>query len=583
MNINPLSSAIPMRRLHACIRFFLICLFFYIAMLSLVSAEVAADKQLVVGSEEEYPPFSIGYADETADGFTVELWKAVAAKAKLDYVIRVRPFKTLLSDIKTGKVDVLINLAQSEDRKGFVDFTIPHVTVSGGIFVRKSTGNIRSENDLNGKEVIVLNGDLAQSYALTKPWGANLTLVDSASAGFNLLAAGKHDAMVISKLAGEKTIKQLQLDNVKLVDANLGFQQKFSFAVAKGNSDLLAKINEGMALVKESGEYDAIYNKWFAIYHIDPPLFSNAFYISIMFTVLAVLLAAYLFYIRVSERRQSLNLIREANKNFESVLSAASQFSIIATDLQGKITTFNTGASHLLGYRAEDVVGKLHIIQLHYRAELELRRAKQSEYFRRSLSEFEALVFKSLTGEFDKFDCEYVAKGGKRINVTVNISPVKNPEDLIIGYLFIAQDITERKKLEAAQVQYLDKLRQSEAHKSAILECAPDAIMIMNEDGYFVEFNPAAEKIFDYQRSEVIGRKLSDLIMPAANRARYEEEMKTYIKSGNSVILGRRIVITAMGRNHSEFQLEMTVVPFDLDDSQHFLAYARDVSNTKEP
>lgn len=544
-----------------------------------VLAEVSSDKVLVVGSEEEYPPFSIGYTDQTADGFTVELWKAVAAKSKLAYVIHVKPFKSLLTDIRSGQVDVLINLAQSDDRKKFVDFTIPHVTVSGGIFIRKSSHDVRSEDDLNGKEVIVINADLAQSYALTKPWGAHLTLVDSASEAFSLLASGKHDAIVISKLAGERTIKQLQIDNVKLVDANLGFQQKFSFAVTKGNSDLLAKINEGLSLVKESGEYDAIYNKWFAIYHLDPPLFGNAFYISLVFTALAVLVAVYLFYIRVAERRQSLDLIREANKNFESVLSAASQFSIIATDLQGLITTFNTGAQALLGHTSEDIVGKKTITQLHNRAELELRRSKQSEYFRRSLSEFDALVFKSLMGEYDKFECEYVSINGNRIPVIVNVSPVKSSDDTVIGFLFIAQDITERKKLEGAQIQYLDKLRQSEAHKSAILECAPDAIMIMNQDGNFVEFNPAAEKIFDYQRSEVIGRKVSDLIMSAANRSRHEEGMKAYIKSGKSSIMGRRIVLSAMRRGGSEFQLEMTVVPFDLDDNHHFLAYARDITS----
>lgn len=567
------------KHLLVLLRSLLVLMTLCLSLLQAAQAEVGSNNVLVVGSEEEYPPFSIGYTDQTADGFTVELWKAVAAKSQLAYVIHVKPFKSLLTDMKSGHVDVLINLAQSDERKQFVDFTVPHVTVSGGIFIRKSSNEIRSERDLNDKEIIVINGDLAQNYALTQPWGAHLTLVDSASEAFNLLASGQHDAIVISKLAGEKTIKQLQIDNVKLVDANVGFQQKFSFAVAKGNADLLAKINEGLALVKESGEYDAIYNKWFAIYHLDPPLFGNAFYISIVFTVLAILVAVYLFYVRATERRQSLDLIREANKNFESVLSAASQFSIIATDLQGLITTFNSGAHALLGHTPEEIVGKVSIIRLHNRAELELRRSKQSEYFRRSLSEFDALVFKSLMGEYDKFECEYVSINGHRVPVIVNVSPVKNSDDTVIGFLFIAQDITDRKKLESAQIQYLDKLRQSEAHKSAILECAPDAIMIMNQDGHFVEFNPAAEKMFDYQRAEVIGRKVADLIMHPADRARHEEGMKAYIKSGKSAILGRRITITGMRRGGGDLLLEMTVVPFDLDDDHHFLAYARDVTN----
>lgn len=550
-----------------------------IACWSVANAAQVSGKTLIVGSEEEFPPFSIGYTDDAADGFTVELWRAVADKSGLAYTIRVKPFKTLLTDIKTGDVDVLINLAQSDERRQFVDFTIPHVTVSGGIFVRKSTSDISSEHDLSGKTVIVLNGDLAQNYAKEVSWGKRLILVDTAAEAFSLLASGKHDAIVISKLAGEKTIKQLQLDNVKLLNANVGFEQKFSFAVAKGNSDLLAKINEGMALVKESGEYDAIYNKWFAIYNLDPPLFGDAFYVSITFTVLAVILVLYLLYTRTAERKQSFNLIQQANRNYEELLSAATQFSIIATDMQGMITTFNRGAESLLGYPAAAVIRQLSIVTLHNRAELELRRSAQSEYFKRSLSEFDALVFKALLGAYDSFECEYVTLDAQRVSVQLNVSPIKSEDDTIIGFLFMAQDITERKKLEGIQVQYLDKLRQSEEYKTAILECAPDAIIIMSSDGLFVEFNPAAERMFDYQRAEVIGKLVADLIIPSDHRKRHDEGMKTYIRTGVSQILGRRIVVPALRRDGSQIMIEMTVVPFDIDEEQHFLAYARQLES----
>lgn len=539
--------------------------------------EISNLKTLVVGSEEEFPPFSIGYTDETADGFTVELWRAVAEKSNLQYAVRVKPFKTLLSDIKSGEVDVLINLAQSDERRQFVDFTIPHVTVSGGIFVRKSSRSIQSENDLNGKEVIVLNGDLAHSYAMKQSWGNHLTLADSASEAFSLLASGQHDAIVISKLTGEKTIKQLQLDNVKLLNASVGFEQKFSFAVVKGNADLLAKINEGMALVKESGEYDAIYNKWFAIYNLTPPLFSNAIYVTSAFTVIAVILIAYLLYTRTTERKQSLNLIKQANRNYEELLSAATQFSIIATDMKGEVTTFNRGAENLLGYQASAVIGQFNIVQFHHRAELELRRSSQSDYFKRSLSEFDALVFKALLGTHDSFECEYITRNKQRVSVHLDVSPIKNAEDTIIGFLFMAQDITEHKKLEEVQVQYLDKLRESEEHKKAILECAPEAIMIMSPEGLFVEFNPAAERMFDYQRAEVIGKLVSDLIMPAEHRASHEAGMRTYLRTGASKILGRTIEVPAMRRNGSELMIALTVVPFDIDEKEHFIAYAREL------
>ena len=162
--------------------------------------QVQKDTTLVVGSEQDYPPFATGMTDATAGGFTVELWKAVAAEAGLNYNIRVLPFRQVLKDFKKGKIDVLINLAVSEERDQFADFTVPHVIVQGAIFVREGESNIRSEDDLAGKSIIVLNGDLAHDYAVTKGLEKQLVLVDTPAEGMRLLASGKHDAMLLSKL-----------------------------------------------------------------------------------------------------------------------------------------------------------------------------------------------------------------------------------------------------------------------------------------------------------------------------------------------------------------------------------------------
>ncbi|NOU14578.1 MAG: transporter substrate-binding domain-containing protein, partial [Methylococcaceae bacterium] len=71
-----------------------------------VLSTIQAQKDiLVVGSEQDYPPFAIGMTDDTADGFTVDLWKAVAAEAGLKYVIRVLPFHEILQEFKEGKID----------------------------------------------------------------------------------------------------------------------------------------------------------------------------------------------------------------------------------------------------------------------------------------------------------------------------------------------------------------------------------------------------------------------------------------------------------------------------------------------
>jgi polar amino acid transport system substrate-binding protein len=226
------------------------CLF--ATALSLMACLVTAqdERTLVVGSEQDYPPFAIGMSDATAGGFTVELWRAVAKEQGLHYTIRVRPFGELLQSFKAGDVDVLLNLAKSEDRRVFADFSATHVDVGGAIFVRKGDTRIQSEDNLAGKSVIVLKGDLAHEFAVAKGWAPQLVILDTAEQGLRLLASGQHDAMLLSKLAGMQTIRNKSIAGVAALDVKVGFSQRFAFAVRKSDSELLSRINEGLALAK---------------------------------------------------------------------------------------------------------------------------------------------------------------------------------------------------------------------------------------------------------------------------------------------------------------------------------------------
>ncbi|MEQ1916860.1 MAG: transporter substrate-binding domain-containing protein, partial [Gallionella sp.] len=160
----------------------------------------STERTLIVGSEQNFPPLSTGMSDEEAGGFTVELWRAVAAEAGLKYSIRVLPFGQLLDEFKAGHIDVLINLAQSEERRKFADFTVPHEIVHGAMFVRKGETSINNEADLAHKSVIVVRGDLAHDYAITLGLASQLVLVDTAADAMRMLASGKGDVVLLSKL-----------------------------------------------------------------------------------------------------------------------------------------------------------------------------------------------------------------------------------------------------------------------------------------------------------------------------------------------------------------------------------------------
>ena len=197
-------------------------------------------KTLVVGSEQDFPPFSTGMTDSTAAGFTVEYWAEVAAEAGLEYTIRVLPFSELIQKFKQGEIDVLINLAISDERRRYADFSASHVIVRGAAFVREDNTQIQSEADLSGKSVIVLNADLAHDYAIEKGWGKELILVETVSEGLELLASGKHDAMLLNKLVGMQTIQLLDLNNIKSLESPVNFTHRLIMSSTQFMRDGLA-------------------------------------------------------------------------------------------------------------------------------------------------------------------------------------------------------------------------------------------------------------------------------------------------------------------------------------------------------
>lgn len=339
------------------LRIFLAATFWLFA--GAVGAEAISARTLIVGSEEDYPPFATGKTDATAGGFTVDLWRVVARETGLKYTLRVKPFHLLLQDFKDGKIDVLINLAQSDERARFADFTVPHVTVHGAIFIREGQSDIRGERDLQGKSIIVVNADIAHEYARGKGWEKNLILVPAAADGLRLLASGKHDAMLVSKLVGLQTLERLKLPRIVALPVIAGAMQKFSFAVREGDAELLALLNEGLALSKSSGDYDALYQRWFSVYETKEPTLRDL--LKYLLPLLAVFLAfaVFVYYRRQKERRKAMRQLAESHHMLQTVIDTI-PIRVFWKDRDSRILGCNLAFAKDAGEPGTDtVIGKL--------------------------------------------------------------------------------------------------------------------------------------------------------------------------------------------------------------------------------
>jgi PAS domain S-box-containing protein len=152
------------------------------------------------------------------------------------------------------------------------------------------------------------------------------------------------------------------------------------------------------------------------------------------------------------------------------------------------------------------------------------------------------------------------------------------------GYLL--KPFAER-ELEAAIEMALyrhrteQKLRRSEALKKAILESALDCIITIDHEGRIVDFNPAAEKIFGYSRDEAIGELMADLIIPPSMRQRHWQGMANHLITGTSTILNRRLEMTAVRSDGSEFPVELAISRMEVDGKPLFAGYLRDITERK--
>lgn len=430
------------------------------------------DRPLLVGSASDFPPFAVGQTDKTVGGFTVELWQAVAKEAGLSYTIRVQPFHQILQEFKAGKIDVLINLAPSAERRRFADFTVPHVTVNGAIFVRKNESGIRSEADLAGKSIIVLNADLARDYAISRGWQKRLVQVNTVAEGFRLLASGQHDAMLVSKLVGMRTLQQLRISNIRVLDVKPGFSQKFSFAVQKGHTELLARINAGLALTKSSGVYDAIYEKWLGVYEEQEPSFKDMLKYLVPLAIGVMGFAAFFLYKRQSERRQAAEVLRIQQDRLHLILDSTAE-AIYGMDLEGNCTFCNASCVNLLGYtHAEELLGKNMHRLIHH---------TQMDEARHPVGK--CLIFHNFErGEGVHAGDEMLWRGDGSCFPAECWSHPQFQDGLIIGAVVTFIDITERKRAESRERahKHVLGLLAKGAPLKEILQSITDSIELEN-------------------------------------------------------------------------------------------------------
>lgn len=227
---------------------------------------LVADGTLTVCSDIPYPPFEFEGGDNGTGytGFDIELLDAIAKKLDLKLSVQDTGFEALQSGatLLAGTCDLGASaMTITEERKANIDFSDPYYDSLQSLLVRADSG-IKSIDDLDGKNVGVQQGTTGEIYAKENAKGAELVQYPSDGELWPAMQSGQIDAILQDQpvnLVHEKADSDYTIVETYETDESYGF------AFAKGEkTELREAINDALEELREDGEYDKIYDEFFA-------------------------------------------------------------------------------------------------------------------------------------------------------------------------------------------------------------------------------------------------------------------------------------------------------------------------------
>jgi len=240
------------------------CLLTLAALLLLTGTAYA--KTVVFASDCTWPPMEMVDADtKQCVGFGPDLVNAMAKAGGFTAEIRNTAWDGIFAGLAAGKYDVISSsVSITDERKNAMDFSDPYFEVKQGVIVREGAA-IKSKADLKGKTVGAQIGTTGY-FAAKKIDGADAKSYDEVGLAVADLDAGRIDAVICDDsvavdyaLTNPDYAKTLALGFLIVPDS----PEYLGFAIQKGDAETLQLVNDALAKVKNSGEYDKIFNKWF--------------------------------------------------------------------------------------------------------------------------------------------------------------------------------------------------------------------------------------------------------------------------------------------------------------------------------
>jgi PAS domain S-box-containing protein len=259
----------------------------------------------------------------------------------------------------------------------------------------------------------------------------------------------------------------------------------------------------------------------------------------------------------ITEKRAAEEAVKASEDRYRQVVELSQE--LIWIHSGGIIVFANTFAAQLLGVSSPaDLIGRPFISFIHP--------DDRETSLRRTASVLER------GGTLPVTELRLRGPDGRDVTVEINGAQYNRLGKQYV--LSIGRDVTQHRGTEAA-------LREVEEISSQVLETAISAYVRMADDGRIIEWNAQAEKTFGWLRHEVIGKQLSEIIVPASQRAAHLKGFQRYLTTGVSRLLEKRVALQAIRRNGEEFPIEAMISAIQTKNGQVFSAFLGDMTDLR--
>ena len=232
---------------------------------SAAAPATAPAKVYVVGTDAAYAPFESQNEKGEIVGFDIEVVQAVAKKAGIEVKFVNTPWEGIFNALAQGDRDMIVSAVTiTAERKGTMDFSDPYFDAQQLIAV-KDTSKVTKFADLKKLKIGVQTGTTGDE-AVTKLLGktsAAIKRFESTPLALKELEAGGVDAVVADNGVIVNYVTNNPGGKFKSIADKEFVPEQYGIALKKGNTELQAKLNKGLAEIRADGSYDAIFSKYF--------------------------------------------------------------------------------------------------------------------------------------------------------------------------------------------------------------------------------------------------------------------------------------------------------------------------------